>query len=359
LRTALVKQALDVFGPWCGVKWKDTSPEKLFEVWPGKAVYWELTCMLQADWYIVPQARELEYTRDAVRRHLGRAEIIHKYTRNVTPANLIPLQDYDLVIAFDAVLDVPRDSSTLFAYYVQEHWDQLYSASLRQPERGYDLFLAHMMDSNSTLRSLPQAISFPYPHDLNLTRSIFPASQEEVAWIDWRTLMTLAMRELGEGWNPEAEAAADRLRDILGIPIDHRGNYNQQSYGFTDPPSWGDLAKYLRAVRTRKYYVSVGRIAGAGQSLAEAASLGSICIGQKDTAYHRLICHPAGLCEDLAQMPVKLKTLAGSKDLQQEVFAYQDEALRKHFEQGPLDVLNRAIQTKSAKRKNGGLGRQT
>jgi hypothetical protein len=351
LRTAFVKQILDVFGPWAGVRWKDTSPKRLFDIWPGKAVYWELTCMLQADWFIIPQARELEYTRDAVRRHPGRAAIIQKYTNNVTPAKSIPFKEYDLVIAFDGILDVPRDSSTLFAYYVQEHWDPLYTASLRRPKFGYDLFLAHMMDSNSNLGSLPRALSFPYPHDLNLARSIFPAQREEKAWIDWRTLMTLAMRGPADPWTPEADAAACRLQDILGIPIDHRGNYNRHSYGFADPPSWGDAREYLRAVSTRKYYISVGRIAGAGQGLAEAASLGSICIGQKDKAYHRLICHPLALCEDIAEMPRKLKVLAGSSDLQREFLSYQDEALRKHFEQRPLDMLSEAVRIKSAKRK--------
>lgn len=357
MRTALVKQAMDVFGPWSGVKWKDTSPVKLFDVWPGKAVYWELTCMLQADWYIIPQARELEYTRDAVRRHPGRAEIIQKYTSNVTTTESIPFQEYDLVIAFDAVLDVPLNSSAVFAYYVQEHWDRLYTSSLQRPRPGYDLFLAHMMDSNSDLGSLPQAISFPYPHDLNLARSIFSAQREEVAWIDWRTLMTLAMRGPADPWTPEADAAADRLRYVLGIRIDHRGKYNQQSYGFADPPKWGDAAEYLRAVSTRKYYISVGLIDGAGQGLAEAASLGSICIGQRNKAYHRLICHPSCLCEDIAELPMQLKAVTGSKDLQQEVLAYQDEALRKHFEQGPLNLLKQAVQMKSDKRKNGTLGK--
>jgi hypothetical protein len=165
--------------------------------------------------------------------------------------------------------------------------------------------------------------------------------------------MTLAMKGPADPWTPEADAAAERLQDILEIRIDHRGKYNQQSYGFADPPKWGDAAEYLRAVSTRKYYVSVGRIDGAGQGLAEAASLGSICIGQGDKAYHRLICHRSCLCEDIAGLPIKLKAVTSSRDLQQEVLAYQDAALRIHFEQGPLKLLKEAVQMKSARRKNG------
>jgi hypothetical protein len=115
MRVALVKQALDVFGSWSGVRWKDTSPTKIFEVWPSRALFWELTCMLWADWYIVPQAVESDYTRDAVQKHPGRAEVIRKYTKNVVAPEDIPFEEYDLVITFDAILKVPPASRTLFA----------------------------------------------------------------------------------------------------------------------------------------------------------------------------------------------------------------------------------------------------
>lgn len=354
MKVALVKQALDVFGPWSGVKWEDTSPTKLFEIWPGKAVYWELTCMLQADWYIVPQVRQTEYIHEAVGKHAGRAEVIRKYTTNVTRAEDIPVDAYDLVIAFDAILQPPAKSRTLFAYYAQEHWDKLYAESLRKPIRGYDLFLAHMMDSRADLRFLPQAISFPYLHDAELVRSIFAMEKQECVWVDWRTLTTLAMMGLGDPWCAAAEDAGRRLQEVLELPIVYRGKHHEQSFAFADPPQWGDVAKYFAELARCKYYVGVGNIAGAGQGLGDAAVAGCLCVGQADRAYHRLLCHPGCLCEDIAEMPERLHKLAGSGGLQAEVRKFQDDALAKHFRQEPLEKLRESARRKIAASKSRG-----
>jgi hypothetical protein len=346
LRTALVKQVLDVFGSWAGVKWKDTSPQKLFDVWPGKAVYWELTCMLQADWYIVPQASHGDYTRVAVDTFPGRAEVLRKHTRNVTPVGSIPFDEYDLVISFDAILKVPQNHPAVFAYFAQEHWDRLYTQSLHHPVNGYDLFLAHMMDSNSTINSLPSSISFPYVHDANLFRSIFPVAKRDAVWVEWRTLMSLAMKDSADPWCSEAEAAADRLQDLLELPIRYRGTPHRQTYGFADPPAWGDAAIYLQALAECKYFVSVGCRIGGGQGLAEAASAGCICIGQEDRAYHKLLCHPSCLCADIAEMYKRLRAVQLDSSLQQEVLAWQDRQLLEHFHDRPLEALQRAIEIK-------------
>jgi hypothetical protein len=347
LRTALIKQAHDVFGPWSGVLWKDTSPTKLFDVWPGKAVYWELTCMLQADWYIVPQATDNDYIRDLGKWSPDLPEIIRRYTRNITAPDHIPFDEYDLAIVFDACLDPPSTSRALFAYHAQEHWDTLYTRSLRHPARGYELFLAHMMDAEGAIGSLPQAISFPYLHDVGLMRSVFPVQKQDAVWVDWRTLMTLAMREVSESWTKDAEAAAVRLQELLVLPVHHRGRYFTQAYGVYDPPAWGDAALYLQALAGCKYYISVGRVAGAGQGLSEAASTGCLCLGQAENVYHRLICHPACLCDDIAEMPSRLNAIVHSKNLQAEVISWQDQALRKHFQRRPLELLREAIQVKA------------
>ena len=346
MKTALVKQAYDVFGPWSGVLWKDTTPERLFEVWPGKAVYWELTCMLEADWYIIPQRLESDYTRDAVRRHVGRAQLIEKHVKNITPIEAIPFSEYDLVITFDPILHPPKGSRAVFAYYVQEHWDRIYAESLAKPAANYDLFLAHMMDAPVELHGIPQAVSFPYVHDAQLVRGYFLREQREIAWVDWRTLLTLGGKDLKDPWCAEAEAASVRLAQILDIEIRCRTANHSQTYAISESLAWGDAAHYLRELAECRYYVAVGRLAGAGQALADAAALGCVCIGQADRAYHRLLCHPSCLCEDMAQMPSRLRVLRESADLQQEVLAWQDQKLKTHFRDAPLALLGEAIKLK-------------
>jgi hypothetical protein len=346
LKVALVKQALDVFGPWSGILWKDTSPTKLFDVWPGKAVYWELTCLLQADWFIVPVAVEGEYLQDAVRKHPGRAELIQQNTKYITPVKDVPFADYDLIISFDAILDVPPGQSGVFAYYAQEHWDVLYENSRKRPVPGYDLFFAHMMDAPDDLRSLPQSISMPYLHHPDLVRSLFAPPRREVAWVDWRTPMTLANKGLGEAWCAEADQALIRLEEILGMEVRCRTASLSNTYAIADAPAWGDASHYFRELAECRYYVAVGRIAGAGQALADAASVGCICVGQADKPYHRLLCHPLCLCEDMAQMPARLRAVRQNADLQQEVLSWQDQNLQKYFRDVPLALLSRAIELK-------------
>ena len=345
MKTAIIKQVYDVFGPWSGFVWKDMSPQKILAVWPVKAVYWELTCILQADWYIIPQTFEGDYIRDVV-RDPRRAQIIEKYTTNITPLDKIPFSDYDLVITIDPIIKPPKLPRTVFAYYAQEHWDRLYKESIQKPYPGYDLFLDHMMDAPLDLRHLPQPLAFPYIHDPQVIRSCFSPPRQKAAWVDWRTLMTLAVRGFGEAPGPEAAAVAPRLEKTLGIEIRCGTLKQTKSWGIHDPPRWDDTAGYFLQLAECKYYVGVGDLAGAGQGLAEAAALGCLCIGQVDKAYHRLLCHPACLCEDLAQMPAQFRNLSASPKLQREVLAWQDENLTRHFLDGPLHALATAIEMK-------------
>ncbi len=343
MKVALLKQVLDVFGPWSSVRWVDTDPRHLFDRWPGKAVLWEMTCLLKADWYIIPQQLETDYTYDAVLKHPGRAELITKYTTNVVVPTHIPFEEYDVVITFDPILDVPECSRTVFAYYVQEHWDRLYSQSLRKQIGNYDLFLAHMMDAEQELSSLPQAISFPYVRAPDIMCSTFQVDKEEAVWVDWRTLTTLGMTEL---WNEAAEAAAKRLEELIGFPVQYKGDFNQSSYGISDPPLWGDAARYLEAMARWKYYVAVGRSGGAGQGLCDAASLGCICIGEQDKVYHRMVCHHSCLCTDMVEMPMKIRKVISSPDLQEEVLQWQDQMLQDKFLTTSMALLKRAIEMK-------------
>jgi hypothetical protein len=331
LKVALVKQVLDVFG--------------LFEVWPGKAVYWELTCLLQADWYIIPQSVYGDYTHDAI-RNPTRADVLRKHTKNVTEVEAIPFGEYDLAISFDAILDIPSGMSTLFAYYAQEHWDTLYKDSRAQPAAGYDLFFAHMLDAPGQLSSIPQSISFPYLHYPQLVRSVFSSSKSESAWVDWRTLMTIAGKRAGDPWCSEAVAATERLQKVLAMEIRCRTGTQGNRYAISDTPTWGDAAHYFREMSECKYYVAVGDIAGAGQALADAASLGCLCIGQADKPYHRLLCHPLCLCQNIVELPGRFRDLRKSPALQQEALAHQDGKLLRHFRDDPIAILQEAVKMK-------------
>ena len=192
MKVAIVKQMLDTFGPWSSIRWEETSPEALFRIWPSRPLHWEMTTLLEADWYVISQQVKTDYTYDSVLKQPGNADIVRKYAQNVIAPRDIPYESYDLIITNDPILDFPGGSHTLFAYFVVEHWDRRYRASLRRPMRNADLFLAHMMDASGSIERLPQAISFPYIRDPKSMRALFATLEpEEGVWADWRTLSLL------------------------------------------------------------------------------------------------------------------------------------------------------------------------
>jgi hypothetical protein len=347
VKVAFVKQTYDVFGPWSTVLWKDTTPRDLFDIWPGRATFWEMTCYLQADWYIIPQQFTGDYAQDAVLQFPGRAEIIQRNTRNVVAPDQIPFDGYDLVITFDPILKAPADSSTLFAYFVVEHWDHLYRAGQLAPQNGYDLFLAHILDAPETVVALPQPLAFPYLRDPETVQAVFRTEKEDVVWVDFRTLTTLGMADAYGTWVPTGHGAAKRLEETFRLPVRYKSSINENRYGITDPPAWGDAVLYFEQLARCRYYVAVGTIAGAGQAICDAASLGIICVGQQDKPYHRLICHPAALCSSMIDLPRRLRTIVGSADLQREILAWQDAALREFFQLRPMAQMEAAIAMKA------------
>ncbi len=343
MKTAFVKQHLDVFGPWSSVQWEDTSPEKLLDIWPCKTTYWDMTCALKADWYIVPQILETDYIKDAVLRYPGRKSIIEKYTLNVVAPETIPFEDYDIVISLDPILMEKSRSPAMMAYFMNEHWDSFYRQSKIAPLGGYDLFLAHMMDAGQDLDRLPQAMSFPYMRSPEIVRSLFGKEKEDSVWLDWRTLVALSM---AKGWTNAAEEAAGRVEKRLKMPVRYVGEFNKSPYGVSDPPMYGDGAEYLKALGKCKYYVSVGRYSGGGQGLCDAASLGAICVGEKDKAFHRLVCHPECLCDDMADMPERFGKIVSDENLQKEIALCQDEKLHVNFIARPMEILKKAVELK-------------
>ncbi|MGB6884678.1 MAG: hypothetical protein WBE10_11580 [Candidatus Acidiferrum sp.] len=345
MKVAIVKQLLDTFGPWSSIRWDETSPESLFRIWPSRALHWEMTTLLEADWYVIPQQVNTDYSYDSVLKHPSNAEIVRKHTHGVVAPSEIPFDSYDLFITNDPILDFPRGSRTLFAYFVVEHWDRRYRRSLRRPLRNADLFLAHMMDAPVFIDRLPQAISFPYLRDPQSMRALFaPVDREEAMWADWRMLSVLSGSTDGNGLEA-TKAAARRLEETLHLPVAFR-SFSMGLYHGEDPPRWGDAAEFLRELAHQRYYVCLGRGSGAGQGLADAASLGCLCFGEQDKPYHRLLCHAETLCGDLQELPGRVRRVRASLDLQQEIRNWQEKKLQQHFIDEPLALIGAALERK-------------
>ena len=346
MKTAIVKQVLDVYGPWASRPWHDGKEKQLLDKWPGKISYWEMTCLFKADWYIVPQQINLAYTHESVLQH-NREDFVRRHTDGVLALEDIPFSDYDVIITLDPILNITSPSNALVACVANEHWDPIYARALVAPAAGTDLFLAHMLDAQDTVTSLPQAVSFPYPRSPDTVRSLFPASKEEIAFVDWRTLV-----ELGHttNWSDATDAAVLRLEEALAIPIRyHKFVKDDAPYGISDPPRWGEGTIYYGDLSRSKYFLSVGRDNGAGQALCDAATTGAICFGERNKVYHRTICHPSCLCNDLSELPQRFRTVQGNVGLHSEILEWQDARLHEHFVRRPMAILEKALALKTGR----------
>ncbi len=361
MKVALVKQLYDTHGPWASVPWSATSPTDLLKVWPGRALFWSMTVLLQADWYVIPQQTNTWYTWISGMAQPGEQAVIRKYTKDIIQPQAISWDRYDLVISLDACLRPPRAARPLFAYYTGEHFDVQYACSRRQPARGYDLFLAHMLDAPESLHRLPQAVACPYLWDSTVTRSLVQGTSHaaDAVFVEWRTLALLsgdrtrqshwaqttgAQRTVGLTEDTARQIAA-RLEGYLGLPVRFRLFRNGLYSALPDPPRWGDAFAYLTQLADCRYYVSLFAF-GPGQALVDAASVGALVFGTARLPYHRLICHPACLCADLEELPGRVRQVKNSPDLQAAVIACQEAALRQHFATQPQQVLAEAVARK-------------
>lgn len=352
MKVVMVKQALDLHGPLQSFKWNNDA-EGLFPIWtPFKVTYWEMTCALKADWYIVPQQLDNEYIRRTRTWFPKVAEILTKNTKNITPLEDVPWKSYDLVITFDPILN--KQYPPVLAYIAEEHTLNIYKESLIRPLAPYDLFLAHAADLNTApqtdyLATLPKSIAFPFMRDYSLVRQIFKEEKEDKLWLDHNMVRIANALPWKLGHKNVLRDAYNRFR--MGMFLKKLSEHNIALY--TKKPVGLDTTKiddgkiYLDSLSRCKYYLGFefGRN-GVGQTLAEAASLGCICFGEKNVVYHDVICHPFCLLDKLESFNDKFNEVRKDPELQAEIKFRQDQALNLYFLERPLNVLKKACEIK-------------
>jgi len=342
----MIKEQADPFGPWSSVRYPAERPELLLSRWPFKSAYFEMTTLLQADWYIIPQQDPRSWFARRVALYAPeRQRLFDAYVTGITALSSIPLDAYDVILCFNPMIRPPRASKALFTYFLHEHVDPLYPRSLKRVRFGFDLFLDHLMHSAPEVFSLPQSLRFPYLRNPKLVRSVAGVSKEDAVWLDAKTVMWMS----GDSslWTDRSERSAHELSGRWGLPLRVRRQLYRGFWRIEDPPRWTDALEYLADLGKCRYFVSLST-GGAGQALTDAASLGCICIGSDKLAYHRMVCHPVLLCRDMGQAEHRLRQVIRSPQLQQEVVDWQNRMLEARFAQEPLALLERAVRLKQS-----------
>lgn len=335
LKIAIVKQRYDLFGPWRCEKWDAADPLSVLKKWPSRSLYFEMTHLLQADWYILPFCHDSKNVRQRLDKHQQAIDDNMEYVQNIDD---IPWEKYDVVISLDPILRPPRSGKTVFAYYQNEHHHNEYTLSLRNPLPGYDLFLDHMLNGPAWLYKLPQPVAFPYLRAPHIARKICPGKNDGSVWLDKRFIMMLTHGNEAfhrGGFEETIQLLQQRLQTTL--------NFRHADY--ENILDWGDPLDYMQDMSACSYYVNL-IACGAGQGLCDAASLGLICFGSPKLPYHNTICHPICLCRDLSELEWKFTMVRNSIDLQQEIIKWQDTALSDIMVTGPLRILQAAVDMK-------------
>lgn len=342
-RTLFVKQDVDVFGSYTSFKWNQETAQSIIRKFPYKPTYWEMICYLEADWAIIKTTRNDEFTR-YVKQWPHLIELIKVQQSSSVPDDSIDFSGYDIVISFEPCLPATAigkfSRTTRFFYFFNEHAHHLYNDHITSPARGYEALLDHMC--GSTVRgklSENRAISFPYLRDPTSMRSTFPSPKRAIRnlWIESRTIMQAATGSSEGLWS---EACSEYLHSLVRtapIPILSRPKIYTQFYNAL-PIEAQDGMHYLEDLSKAYFFVGLAA-AGAGQTLCDAASLGLICFGSDRLPYHRMVCHPDNLCNDIAAAVERASMLAKDEARSNFYRAYQDQQIRTHMQRAPLRRL--------------------
>jgi hypothetical protein len=357
MKCAILKQIYDIFGPWRSIRWKDTTPKEHLRFWPYKATSFEMTCLLEADWYVVPFVHDSEYVRyvafpenldpfwfESARR---RRSLLEKHTET-TSIEDVPFEEYDVIITLDPILRPPRFSKPLFAYVHNEHTDPAFAVSKLQPFPGYDLFLDHMLQSRIDITSVPQPVSFPYPRCPQVLRSMFRERIPSSVYLDPRTVIGAARGNPYVPWDSSSDELLRKVRmRHSAFSFVCRPELYRDYFNVGDEPRWGDAYEFIKSLSECEYLVSTAA-AGAGQILCDAASLGVICVGNQNVIYHRKICHPFALCADIDSGLDRIHSIEADHGLRKEILVWQNRAIME-MSMKPEQTLENACELKRDK----------
>jgi hypothetical protein len=347
MRTLFLKQSIDPFGPWRPVDYRYEDPASILEKFYYKPTLWEMTCLLQADWKIIPSRGTGVFNR-YVAQFPRLAKLLARHQTEVVSPDSIDFAAYDIVISTEACLTeslTARFPHTLFLYFMNEHDNQEYNEQRNAPDAAYDYFLDHMCGVTAErVGDFPLSIPMPYLRAPAVVRKIFPRDRDRAArpqiWIDARYIARAALGSARALWTERCDQYAHELRAKHEVEIFYRSNIYRDYYDVQDPSS-RDAPGYYADMRHADYFIGL-TATGAGQALCDAASLGLACVGTPLLVYHRMTCVPQALCADLGPAISLVKQWHHDERLRASIVASQDAAIDLNMRQRPLRCLELA-----------------
>jgi hypothetical protein len=339
MKIAILKQKLDVFGPWETFEYHTTNPINILNSYHSKTNSFETFLLFKADHIVVDTHLSTKHLQQTLQNTGARGDIqkiIPRFIKGLTPIDKIDFGKYDVIWTRDPILtghikelqiQYPK---TLFVYELIEHWCN----TLHTQAQGYDVFLDH---NNYSMNSNGNQISFPYPRcPVELRKTFVPVGlygQNVSLYIDWRDKEQIGIYNAHLPPHIKAYATSFTSSNPKSNGLFLRLNDNPE-----------EQHEYFKRLANCKYFVSIaGRL---GQSLVDAASLNCICIGTRKSGNHRLICHPSCFVNSPIECCNKIKEIESDINLQKEILEYQDKQIKELFVEYPLRTLKQKLDEK-------------
>lgn len=251
---------------------------------------------------------------------------------------------YDAVISIDPIIPkdiINRHKSVLWCYYAGEHQVHGFKQSRKCPQRGYNVFLDHTMGvKERMIKGLPISLSFPPMYSrMGLESLVDVAQKRTCVFLDSR-----AIRDVSKTAIPKfrKEMAAQLGMDV-SFPILWKF---ASSYEEAAKKRIMSTRAFLQRVSGCKYLL-LNRGRAVGQAAPEAAGMGVIVLGSKET-YVQLMCHPETRVppQDYGAAAKMLAKLEANPDLQAQALDYQYKQLARHFLEKPRNQLAQCLRLK-------------
>ena len=359
MKICFIKQFYDVLGPFSSYKFDKINIDKLMDMHYGKFNGFQNLLHFEMDHYILDSYNFKRHECDVIKNNNmdGKNIWLNLYnnlTKNTYKEDEIPFDDYDVIYCRDPILKNIKElklkyPNKLFVYEEAEH-ERGYC---EKTSKYYDLQLIHhkfkFFDLNKL--TLPMKISFPYTTSPNKLRTYFKdIKKNNNLFIDYRDIIFYKEKVFKLNNNHDSDMLKTYellLKKYPNICCNIKNSLNGICFSSEGK---SDVKEYLSKIASCKYFCSLaGRV---GQSLVDAASLNSICIGTMSSPNHCVLCHPSTIFPKNTNLDIiisRINEIENNIILQEEILKYQNERLFNLYCYWQTDVFKKALEIKKKK----------
>ena len=313
MKALILKDYRDFNGPNISFNFEQKNFHEILNLFKAKVSQFELLIFFRADFKITDFGYHQDWIKDSKSKY---------YSEDFILINKINFDFYDIIITWNPIrADILENikllhPNVLFAFTSSEHkyWKNHINGL------GYDLFLDHTQSSLARPNS-------KYPFDINYIFSRVPEKirilgekSSDVIYFDNRTLILLKLND--KKINIELKKHKYLKNFRINLP-DKRAFENW----FLSKNNCRD--NYYEKLVDSAYFISVDN--RVGQAAFDAASAGSLVIGNKNSKLHNLICNEICLLKVISLDEVlRVITIIEENNLYSSLFKNQEKKLNKN-----------------------------